>query len=88
MATAHDGETIERPRAVNVDAQEGDLRHVSRDRLLAMTGGLTTEFRSADADVPAADAPAGREMWPIVLIVALGLLMTEQFLGWYFGRVR
>jgi hypothetical protein len=88
MATAHDGESIERPRAVNVDAQEGDLRHVSRDRLMAMTGGLTTEFRSPDEDISPADAPAGREMWPIVLVVALGLLMIEQFLGWYFGRVR
>lgn len=88
LAAAHDGERIERPRAVNVDAQEGDLRHVSRDRLLAMTGGLTTEFRSGEEDASPVHAPAGREMWPIVLIVALGLLMSEQFLGWYFGRVR
>lgn len=88
MVTAQNGETRARPRAVNVDAAEGDLRHVGRDRLFAMTGDLPTEYFRGDEDAPSADTPAGREMWPIVLVLAVGLLMVEQFLGWYFGRVR
>lgn len=88
MVTARDGGDHARPRAVNVDASEGDLRHVSQDRLVAMTGGIATEYRRGDEAALAPETPTGREMWPIVLVLALGLLMVEQFLGWYFGRVR
>lgn len=80
------GGQIERRVAVTLDPQESDLRPAQEDELRPLFGALPVEYI---AGVPQRDDAADegrRELWPGVLILALCVLMFEQFLAWRFGR--
>lgn len=80
------GGQVTRRVAVVLDANESDLRPALEDELRPMFGALPVEYV---AGVPQRDDDADegrRELWPGVLILALCVLMGEQFLAWRFGR--
>jgi len=75
--------------AVNADPQEADLTHVGRDRLQALVEdsfGGPAEYLLTVEESTGHTRPMGRELWAQLLVLAVALLMVEQFLGWFFGR--
>ena len=74
--------------AANVDASEGDLKRMSRNVLDGdFFGGnveLVTPTQLADRTVKGGSS----ELWMFVLILLFCALITEQFLGWFWGRNR
>lgn len=81
------GGQVVRRVAVTLDPAESDLRPAGEDELRPVFGSLPVEY-VAGAPQRENDSDEGRrEVWPIVLVAALGVLMLEQFLAWRFGRV-
>ena len=77
-----------RPVAVNVDAREGDLHAAGRAAgLLESAAGVNATYVAGEA-LAEQDAETRRELWPALLIVLVGLLMSEQALAWWFGSDR
>jgi hypothetical protein len=73
--------------AANVDPSEGDLRRANVD-------AMQKELRDANVQfVSGANASLGKmgaqlEIWRYLLWLLIGLLLSEQLLGWLFGRRR
>lgn len=76
-----------RPVAVNVDTREGDLHRAGRAALLEAAAGLNATYVAGEA-LAKQDGETRRELWPALLIVLVGLLMSEQALAWWFGSDR
>jgi hypothetical protein len=71
--------------AVNPDSRESNLARAGQADLKAVMGDTPFEW-VGDPEVLAADAAGGRiEIWWPVLLAAIGVLMTEHVLAWWFG---
>jgi hypothetical protein len=75
--------------AVNVETAESDVKILKADDLAAAFAGLAVHVLASDRDVASAVAQArtGREMWHLLVILALALMAAEAFLArWYTRR--
>jgi hypothetical protein len=72
--------------AVNVDTRESDLRKLGEAQLRSVLAGISFDYVKGSAELGEAKQTKRREFWPAVLLVAVGILMLEQFLAWRFGR--
>ena len=72
--------------AVNIDPREGDLWGADEDELTKAAGDLPLTYVDGIDDLTGADGEARFEMWRACLFAALGILMAEQCLGWWWGR--
>ncbi|HSA27482.1 MAG TPA: BatA domain-containing protein [Phycisphaerae bacterium] len=86
--TSTAGQAAVEPIAVNVDPREGDLRCTDRTSLLVVAGGVPAEYISAGDLARLQEEQARRELWPGLLLLLVVVLMSEQFLAWYFGAGR
>lgn len=83
-----DGSESTKIIAVNVDAAESDLTPASETDIRRTMGGLPFEYvRGIDRLVSAA-GEARIELWKPILLLAMVVLMSEQFLAWRWGRRR
>lgn len=76
--------------AANVDSRESDLERIPREAFSAFFPGVRTEERERQqtiSDKTPATASMG-EIWPNLLIAALGLLVLESAMAFWFGRRR
>ena len=81
-----DGRSVVRRFAVNVDANESDLTPATEEDLRRSLDGLKVEYIEGVA-MKTDDTDSGRkELWPMLLVAAMGLLMIEQAMAWRFGR--
>ncbi len=84
--TANTGERAERYAVVNPDASESDLATCTQEQLAAALGDQPAyEFVADIGALTDEAAEARRELWWPLLLAAVGVLMTEQWLAWYFG---
>jgi len=80
------GALLTRRVAVTLDPRESDLAPALEEDLRRAFGPVPVEYV---AGVPARtdEGDEGRrEIWPGLLVMALAVLMLEQFLAWRFGR--
>jgi hypothetical protein len=91
--TARFGPPIERSQyfAVNVDTVESDLAQLDPDQLRKeVWAGIPFRYQTTwpSGDQPSLGGPAGHggRLPVAMLYVVLGLLLTETFLAWRFGR--
>jgi hypothetical protein len=82
-----DGAQVSRPFAVNMDPAESDLSIAAPARLDRALAGVPHRFISAsDAYLPSGES-ARVELWRWIAAALFVLLLLEQFLAWWFGRV-
>jgi len=75
--------------AVNVDAEEGDLRRVSPEELRRSFQGVDLRFaREEGEEVTEGSIDADAEISRALLGAVVGLLALETLLAWRFGRRR
>ena len=74
--------------AVNIDPSEGDLWSADQDELVKAAGDLPVTYFDGISDLSGSAGEPRFEMWRACLFAALGILMTEQCLGWWWGRKR
>ncbi len=72
--------------AVNVDPRESDLAKCSESELRRRVREIPFEYVSGSGGVAEEHKLGRRELWPALLVAVIGVLMLEQFLGWWFGR--
>ena len=51
-------------------------------------GGVKTDYVTGRDLAALRDVQVRRELWPLLLVLLVAVLMTEQALGWYFGNGR
>ena len=74
--------------AANLDASEGDLRRMPRNTLDGdFFGGNVKLVTSAQLSGQALKGGSS-ELWMLALLLLFLVLMSEQFLGWIWGRKR
>ena len=74
--------------AANLDASEGDLRRMPRNTLDGdFFGGNVKLVTSAQLSGQALKGVSS-ELWMLALLLLFLVLMSEQFLGWIWGRKR
>jgi len=83
----HQGAEVTRLAAVNVDARESDLRQALPEELRDAIGVPFEYIAGLDA-LGGEDGAPRTELWPAFLVLAMGILMMEQGLAWWFGRRR
>ncbi len=81
-----DGRSVIRRFAVNVDARESDLTPATEQDLRQSLDGLQVEYIDGVAMASDETDSGRKELWPMLLVAAMGLLMVEQMLAWRFGR--
>jgi len=86
VLTERGGAPVTRRYAVNVDAAESDLSPAAEDELRAALAGVDVEYIAKVPDAADSSDEGRREIWPGMLVLALIVLMVEQFLAWRFGR--
>jgi hypothetical protein len=74
--------------AANVDPSEGDLTRVDVDALRKEFRGLPVTILENHQAASQSVHGSRIEIWMFLLFGLLGVLFTEQFLGWWFGRKR
>lgn len=74
--------------AANVDPSEGDLSRVDVDALRKEWRGLPVTILENHETASQSVHGARIEIWMFLLAGLVGVLFTEQFLGWWFGRKR
>lgn len=62
--------------SVNIDAEESELRYLERSQLSRIARGAETFDFEADTGLAEFER-SGRELWPIFVLVSLGLLVAE-----------
>jgi len=74
--------------AVNVDARESDVRVLSADQLAKVLAGLPVRVLPPGDDAVSAirESRVGRELWRILMILALATLAIEGYLALRFTR--
>lgn len=86
--TEQSGGHVVEPVAVNVDSTESDLRRMRRDELQQATAGWPVEYIRGEELTQGSAAATRKELWPALLILLVGTLMTEQLLACWFGANR
>ena len=73
---------------VSVDPRESDLSMAEERELRRAMGDVPFEYVEGIDKLAAGSGDARTELWRVFLVVALGVLMGEQFLAWRWGRRR
>jgi hypothetical protein len=81
-----DGRSVVRRFAVNVDSRESDLSPANEQDLRRSLDGLKVEYIEGIAMEMEGTDGGRKELWPMLLVAAMGLLMIEQVMAWRFGR--
>lgn len=87
--TRHSGGADSRLVAVNYDARESQLKRVSPavredEKFLGEKVSVVASGALMDDAVDAGNS----ELWMMLLMLLMGVLAVEQFLGWFWGRKR
>ncbi|MGE0481987.1 MAG: BatA domain-containing protein [Phycisphaerae bacterium] len=85
--TPRGGAAETRPLCVNLDPAESDLAVASAADLDAALVGVPHELVGVADGFLRDDQPARRELWSSVLAALVLVLLAEQALAWWFGRV-
>lgn len=80
------GQEVTRWMAVNVDDRESDLTAVREEELRKVFRGWPVEFITGLEPIERLVSEGRREWWPVLTVLVVVMLMTEQFLAWHFGR--
>ncbi len=83
-----DGQSESLLFATNLDPDEGDLRRIGPEQLAKEFGDSKIRFAQGRPSTDAGIEGAKKEFWFPILIGLIGVLGTEQFLAWLFGRRR
>lgn len=81
------GETVVQV-AVNTDPRESDLTGADEDELRRTMGDVPFEYVKGVEGLSGAGDETRTEFWKLFLVAAAGVLMTEQWLAWRWGRRR
>ncbi|MBI5866204.1 MAG: BatA domain-containing protein [Planctomycetes bacterium] len=76
----------EQPVCVNPDSAESDLGSAAAAELDAALAALPHQVLLASDAFDEQHQQTRRELWPMLLVVAVVCLMAEQALAWRFGR--
>jgi hypothetical protein len=74
--------------AANADSTETDLKRADLSAIRPELTGLNVRIVSADAAGSFADNGSERELWRYFAWLLAAVLVSEQALGWFFGRQR
>jgi hypothetical protein len=74
--------------AANADATESDLKRADLNEIRRALTGLNVRIVSADDTSSFADRGNERELWRYFAWLLAVVLVSEQALGWFFGRER
>jgi hypothetical protein len=74
--------------AANIDPSEGNLQRVDRDAMERELAETKVQIISAAEAQSLADVGTQTEIWWYLLWGVVGVLSTEQLLGWLFGKRR
>ncbi len=80
------GESI-RPVAVNPDPGESDVYGCTERELRQAAPDVPFSYVSDSERLAGLTLEHGREIWPAILLAVVLVLMVEQFLGYFFGRL-
>ncbi len=83
-----DDESEGRLFAVNTDPAESDLRRLDLDALPNEFFGEATSLVDGEGMVTEDGTQSNNDVWLQILFLLAGMLVLEQFLGWWFGRSR
>jgi hypothetical protein len=74
--------------AVNVEPRESDVRMLTSDSLAAALAGLPARILPGGENVVATirETRVGRELWRVLMAIALAVLALEALLAWKFSR--
>lgn len=87
--TTHEGALVRLPFAVNVPVEESLLEGGDSDELRRRAANPRVRLVKGPAIPDANDAAGGqRELGLPLVLLLLGMLMLEQSLAWWFGRMR
>ncbi len=86
VLTDHGGTERTRSVAVNLDPEESDLTPAVEADLRQSLHELPFDYVAGLNSLDEVTDEARRELWKSVLAAALLVLMSEQFLAWWFGR--
>lgn len=86
--TRHSGETDGVLFAANFDPGESQIKRVSANTLENGFFGDKVSLISTDQITNQTVAGGNSEVWLQILVVLFGVLVLEQFLGWWWGRKR
>ncbi len=84
----HSGETERVLFASNVDAREGQLKRIPDSVLESQFLGDKIKLVTSEELAGQTIRGGELEIWPLLLMLLFGVLVLEQFLGWWFGRKR
>lgn len=76
-----------RPLAVNLDANESDLTRATAEEISAALAGIPHAQIGASDQFLGGGAETRRELWPAALLLLALVLVSEQALAWWFGRI-
>ncbi len=79
-----EGESVERPIAVNVNPVEGNLKRADLNALAALPG-VTLERATEDAALQTDDSDR-TEFWRTLVYLMIAVAALETFLAWRFGH--
>jgi len=74
--------------AANLDPAESDLERIDAEWLKSQWSGDQVQLASGEQDLPLGGGQEQEELWPLILLILVGVLLTEQLLAWLFGRRR
>ncbi|MCH7526943.1 MAG: BatA domain-containing protein [Planctomycetes bacterium] len=80
------GEHETRMVAVNPDPTESDLSPAMEPDLREALHEMPFEYVAGLDALDRAGEESRTELWQVVLLAAMAVLMSEQLLGWWFGR--
>lgn len=81
------GQREVRSLCVNLAPAESDLRVARRAELEAALGDIPVEYVAAADAFLRQDEASRREIWPTLLYALVAVLLAEQLLAWWFGRM-
>ena len=84
----HSGETEKVLFASNLDPRESQLKRLPKSQLEGDFFGPKVTLTSAEDLNKQTVSGGNTEIWPQILILLFAILVTEQFLAWWFGRRR
>ena len=82
----HSGPDRKRLIAVNLDPEESDLAVADLQQLRQALAPLEFEYLTSLDELEMLSQAGRGELWPGLLIAVLAVLMTEQFLAFWFGK--
>jgi len=74
--------------AINVDPRESDLTRAGEDALRQSAGDAPCRYVRGVEHLDEGSGEARAELWRMFLVAAVAVLMSEQFLAWFWGRRR